>query len=199
VPHVVGYHNVSDKRAKPMRTFPRTSEEGTGMSAEIHPMFRRSLFLLRQKILAIASKYDIMDQGGNVIGKAEAKVLSIGPKITVYDDSDRETLKVDGNLTRTKFDVTQPGGAKICTIRRPLVSFRPSLEVADPNDQTILRGSGKLVKHDFKLEDNSGKMVVKAHESWASIADSYAIELTGEVDPRIALAFVLVVDQAYRK
>ena len=169
------------------------------MSLGIDPIFERNVFLLRQKILTIGDKYDIMDQDGNIIGKAKAKFLSLGSKITVFDNSDREVLRIDGNFMRTKFDVIGQNGTNVCVIRRPLVTIRPSLEVEDSGGQTMLKGSGDFTRHDFSLKDKKNTTVVEVHEKWLSITDSYAAELTGEVDPRIALSFVLAVDQAYKK
>jgi|TARA_B100000315_G_scaffold33250_1_gene27944 uncharacterized protein YxjI len=162
-------------------------------------MFERKVFLLRQKILTVGDKYDIMDQDGGIIGKAKVKFLSLSPKITVFDNSDHEVLRIDGNLMRTKFNVIGQNGTSVCLITRRLIAIRPSLEVEDSDGQTMFKGTGDFTRHDFSLKDKNDVTVVKVHEKWLSITDSYAAELTGEVDPRIALSFVLAVDQAYKK
>lgn len=162
-------------------------------------MFERNVFLLRQKILTVGDKYDIMDKDGSIIGKVEVKFLSLGPKITVFDNSDREVLRINGNFLRTKFNVIEQNGTNVCLIKRPLVAVRPSLEVEDSGGQTMFNGNGDLARHNFSLKDKNDMAVVKVHEKWLSITDSYAVELTGDIDPRIALSFVLAVDQAYKK
>jgi uncharacterized protein YxjI len=66
---------------------------------------------------------------------------------------------------------------------------------AFPNGQTMFQAHGNLLRHNFLIKDPRGAEVAKIHEAWASIRDTYNLDLVGKVDPLCPLIFAILIDR----
>ncbi|MBS7627046.1 hypothetical protein KEJ51_08470, partial [Candidatus Bathyarchaeota archaeon] len=135
-------------------------------------LFQRNIFLIRQKILAIGSSYDIMDERGETIGIAKSEILTLGPKIAVKDLLGNTLIRIEGNVLRTKFTVSDQFGNRIAVTKMPKFSLKPKLDLESSTGELLLRSEGKLFAHDFELKDGTGNTVAKMHKKWRSFTDS---------------------------
>jgi hypothetical protein len=66
---------------------------------------------------------------------------------------------------------------------------------AAPDGRPMFQTQGNQIRHNFSVHDPTGREVAKIHEAWASVRDTYALDLLGNVDPLCALVFAILIDR----
>ena len=64
-----------------------------------------------------------------------------------------------------------------------------------PDGRPLLEAKGHLISHNFSLHDGSGAEVAKVHEAWASVRDTYNLDVSAKVDPLAPLIFAILIDR----
>ncbi|HTW39246.1 MAG TPA: zinc-ribbon domain-containing protein [Thermoplasmata archaeon] len=64
-----------------------------------------------------------------------------------------------------------------------------------PDGRPLLEAKGHLISHNFALHDASGAEVAKVHEAWASVRDTYNLDVSAKVDPLAPLIFAILIDR----
>ena len=64
-----------------------------------------------------------------------------------------------------------------------------------PDGRPMFQTKGNLIHHNFSILDPAGKELAKIHEAWASIRDTYSLDLVAPVDPLGALIFAILIDR----
>ncbi|HYA11037.1 MAG TPA: hypothetical protein VEH10_05150 [Thermoplasmata archaeon] len=70
-----------------------------------------------------------------------------------------------------------------------------SATAAFPDGRAMFTAHGNLLRHNFSIRDPSGGEVAKIHEAWASVRDTYNLDVTGAVDPLFPIVFAILVDR----
>jgi uncharacterized protein YxjI len=63
-----------------------------------------------------------------------------------------------------------------------------------PDGRPMMQTHGNLMRHDFMIKDPNGRDLAKVHEAWASVRDTYNLDLLGDIDPLFPLAFAVLID-----
>jgi hypothetical protein len=66
---------------------------------------------------------------------------------------------------------------------------------AFPDGRAMFQTHGNLLRHNFSIQDPSGKDVAKIHEAWASVRDTYSLDMEGDIDPLCPLVFAVLIDR----
>jgi hypothetical protein len=66
---------------------------------------------------------------------------------------------------------------------------------AYPDGRPMFQTRGNLIRHNFSIHDPGGAEVAKIHEAWASVRDTYNLDLVGNVDPLFPLVFAILIDR----
>lgn len=105
------------------------------------------------------------------------------------------TITKEGGPNHSLFTLMDAASQPRVTIRleRGMMGGITATAVA-PNGQPILQTSGNLARHNFLIKDSAGTDVVKVHEAWAAVRDTYNIDLLGNVDPLYPLVFSILID-----
>jgi uncharacterized protein YxjI len=64
-----------------------------------------------------------------------------------------------------------------------------------PDGRPMFQSKGNLIHHNFTIHDPAGQEVAKVHEAWASVRDTYRLDLAGPVDPLGPLIFAILIDR----
>ena len=56
-----------------------------------------------------------------------------------------------------------------------------------------MRVYGNFTAHDYSMSIN-GQPVAQVHKNWVSLRDQFGVSITGEVDPRLVIGSVIVVE-----
>lgn len=63
-----------------------------------------------------------------------------------------------------------------------------------PDGREMFHAHGNTLHHNFQLLDPNGAEVAKIHEAWASVRDTYNLDVLGAVDPVCALVFSIMIE-----
>jgi uncharacterized protein YxjI len=80
-----------------------------------------------------------------------------------------------------------------CQINRGLTGMTAS--AVYPDGRPLLEAKGHLISHNFALHDGAGAEVAKVHEAWASVRDTYNLDVGARVDPLAPLVFAILIDR----
>jgi hypothetical protein len=112
------------------------------------------------------------DLQGNVRGGLKLQIERGGSVTTLADASGTPQLVVNVTRGMTSMTATATG----------------------PDGRPILEARGNLFHHTFSIHDSTGIEVAKIHEAFASLRDTYHLELMGNVDPVAAIVFAILID-----
>jgi uncharacterized protein YxjI len=110
-----------------------------------------------------------------------------------------EVGKIPGRLSGSKavFTVIGPAETPLLSVSAELTGFGGlAATAAFPDGRPMFSARGNLMGHDFSLLDPSGGEVARIHRAWASLRDTYNLEVIGEVDPLAPLIFAILVERA---
>ena len=131
----------------------------------------------------LAYHWVVADAHGSARGLVTVEVTSEGEVSTLSDWTGAPLLAV--TIGRTVL-----GGPRVHVITHGFTAT-----AALPDGRPWLEAKGNLLHHNFSIQDSSGAEVAKIHEAWASVRDTYNLDLVGSVDPLYALVFAILIDR----
>lgn len=110
----------------------------------------------------------------------------------------RITIQVSGTIAggTAVSTLTDAAGTPILAVtvqRGGLGGLRAT--AAFPDGRAMFEAKGNLIHHNFSMHDPLGAEVAKIHEAWASVRDTYSLDLVGNVDPLCPLIFAMLIDR----
>lgn len=118
--------------------------------------------------------WTVADPTGNTLGTIGIEVLGPTAASTLFDANGAALLTV--SVTRGMV-----GGL--------------TASATLPDGRAMLEAKGNLLRHNFSIHDSAGTEVAKIHEAWASVRDTYNLDLVGDVDPLFPLIFAVLIDR----
>ena len=118
------------------------------------------------------SYWVIDDMAGNIHGTLTLQLSGHTAMCTLADASGTPTLVV--NVTHHPLKI--------------------EANATSSDGRPMLEARGNLLHHNFSIHDASGAEVAKIHEAWASVRDTYNLEMVGNVDPLSAIVFAVLID-----
>jgi len=64
-----------------------------------------------------------------------------------------------------------------------------------PDGRPVFQSKGNLIHHNFSILDPGARELAKIHEAWASVRDTYSLDLVAPVDPFAAILFAILIDR----
>jgi uncharacterized protein YxjI len=125
----------------------------------------------------------VADAAGNARGLITVEVTEGGEVSTLSDWTGTPLLAV--TIQRTVM-----GGSKVYVVTHGFTAT-----AALPDGRRWLEAKGNLLRHDFSIQNLSGAEVAKIHEAWASVRDTYNLDVVGNVDPLFPLIFAILIDR----
>jgi uncharacterized protein YxjI len=158
-------------------------------------LFEINDLVMKKKILSIREHYDFEDTKGAQLGSAEANFLQVPPKFVVIDDHGSELMHLEGKMVsfRSEFAIFDNQGVELGTIRKKIVKLIGEEFWVEKNGVEFMRIYGDFTEHDYKMEVN-GVPVAFVHKKWVSLRDQIGVSITGEVDHRVVIGAVIVIE-----
>jgi len=152
-------------------------------------------FILQKKILSAREHYDFLDLKGSKLGEADGNIVQIPPKFNVKDEHDQELMRMQGKTfsLHREFTFYDSAGQEIATIKRKIVKLVGEEFWVEKNGQELMRIYGDFTEHDYRMDLN-GTPVATVHRKWISLRDQLGVSITGEVDHRIVIGAVIVIE-----
>jgi uncharacterized protein YxjI len=159
-------------------------------------MKNRSMYVIRERFFSIGDDFDVLDEHGAKVFHVDGKVLSVRDKVVIEDPAGHEVASLHRHLVslRPTYEI-RIGGEKAAEVRKKLFTpFRDkfTIDVPGPDD---LEMKGNLLDHEYVIE-RGGEEVAAVSKRWLTVRDTYAVQITGGVEPLLVIGAVLALDLA---
>jgi len=180
-----------------------TPQSGVVSQAVASPSFNSAGNLLsepdivmKKKILSLREHYDFEDRSGRKLGEGDGNFFQIPAKFTVKSSADnQELMHINGKLIsiRHEFDFFDPSGNQLGSMKKKIVKLIGEEYWVEKNGQELMRVYGNFTEHDYNMSIN-GQPVAQVHKKWISVRDQFGLSITGDVDHRLVIGAVIVVE-----
>jgi uncharacterized protein YxjI len=154
------------------------------------------MFVIRERFFSFGDDFDVLDEHGTKVLHVDGKVFTVRDKVVIEDLNGAEVASIHRRLIalRQTYEI-RIGGETAAEVRKKLFTpFRDkfTIDVPGPDD---LEMKGDLLDHEYVIEQN-GREVAAVSKRWLTIRDTYAVQVTADVDPLLIIASVLAMDLA---
>jgi uncharacterized protein YxjI len=152
-------------------------------------------FVLKKKLLSLRQHYDLEDRSGTKLGEADGNLFQFPAKFVVMDTAGTELMHLEGKVLslRDQFTFFDPAGAELGTIKKKILKPIGEEYWIEKDGVEMMRIYGNFTEHDYKMEVN-GVQVASVHKKWFSVRDQLGVSITGEVDHRVIIGAVIVIE-----
>ena len=148
---------------------------------------------IKQKVFSWADKFTVKDADGVDKYRVEGEVFTIGRKLHVYDNSEREVIFIKERLTffMPTFEI-YIDGTLVGEVKREFTFFHPRYTVSLLDGRTV-EVEGDFWDHDYSVTEGTRTLMAVSKEffTWG---DSYALNVYNGEDEKLGLAIVLAID-----
>lgn len=150
---------------------------------------------MKKKILSAREHYDFEDTTGNKLGEAEGNFLQVPPKFVVKDTHGLELMHLQGKMftMRSEFTFYGSAGEELGTIKKKIAKLFGEEFWVEKNGVEFMRIYGDFTEHEYQMEVG-GVPVASVHKKWVSVRDQLRVSITGEVDHRVVIGAVIVIE-----
>lgn len=148
--------------------------------------------LIKQRVFSWSDSYDIYDENGNKKYFVKAEVLSLGHRLHVYDNNQKEIGVIKERvLTFLPTFEIEIGGVERGTIQKKFSFFHPKYEV----DMNGWRVEGNFLGWDYDVYLECCPIIHISKEIW-NWGDTYVIDIADPADELMGLFLVIAIDAA---
>jgi uncharacterized protein YxjI len=198
----------------PMGSPPAADAGGPSLGALLGLEGKRQ-FVVKHEMLSMGHSYRVMDHEkrhlfevkgnvaqemksnflGNIAGSFGERSGNMTYSLVNSQGAVVGTFNKQGGPNESVFTLIDVQGRPWVTVSLARGGFGGITATAvSPDGRPMMETKGNLMKHDFKIHDPSGAELAKVHEAWASVRDTYNIDLLGNIDPLYPLAFAILID-----
>jgi uncharacterized protein YxjI len=149
---------------------------------------------MKKKIFSMREHYDFEDPSGTKLGEGDGNFFQMPAKFVVLSDG-QQIMEVRGKLIslRHEFGIYDPSGNLLGTMKKKIVKLIGQEYWLEQNGTELMRVYGNFTDHDYRMTIG-GQQVAQVHKKWVSIRDQFGISVTGNVDRRLVIGAVIVVE-----
>jgi len=151
--------------------------------------------VLKKKILSVHEHYDLDDVNGTKLGEADGNLFQLPAKFVVKDTNGSELMRIEGKVLslRKQFTFHDNAGTELGTIKKKIAKLIGEEYWVEKNGAEFMRIYGNFTEHDYQMQVN-GVQVASVHKKWVSVRDQLGVSITGEVDHRVVIGAVIVIE-----
>lgn len=147
-------------------------------------------YYIKQKLFSWKDRFRVKDADGEDVFLVEGELISIGKRLHMYDAGGREIFLIEQKLiTFLPAYEIRAGNKLIAKVSKKISLFSPEYYVEGPG-WTV---EGSISAHNYKITGAAGTVAV-IRKAWFSWGDSYEISVEKEINARLAVAVVIVID-----
>jgi uncharacterized protein YxjI len=150
---------------------------------------------MKKRILSLREHYDFEDRSGNKLGEGDGNFFQLPARFNVLDSTGSEVLHVEGKIIslRHEFHLYDAEGSALGSMKKKIIKFLGQEWWLEQNGNELMRVYGNFFDHDYKMEVNK-QPVAQVHKNWVAIRDTFGVSITGQVDPRLVIGAIIVVE-----
>ena len=159
-------------------------------------------YIIEQKIVAIRKTFGITDRDGKRLAYVKKKIVNWSPQLWFETPDGTRFGEIRGKLLtiRPTFEIYDTQGLVAVVKKKILKLVGSEWWLENSSGKEIARIKGNITKHNFTVHSPSGLEIAHVHKKWASVRDSYAIEiLTQDLTPYIVIAYVIAMNNIDRQ
>ena len=146
---------------------------------------------IKQRLFTWGDKFDVKDEEGASKYFIEGEVLSIPPRLHIYNEAHEQVAMVARKLlTLTHAFEIYKDGVKTATIQKIIRLIHPEYAV-DGKGWTV---KGNFSAHDYKVTTREGDVIASIHKVWMSWGDSFELSIYNTEDEIGLIAVILTID-----
>jgi len=151
-------------------------------------------FIIEKKPISFRETYVIKNREGVQIWRVEKKILS--SDFVFLDNSNNEMFVIKHELIsfHPSCKILDSNGSIIVKINKEFKLFGTSFSIEDENKRKIFDISGDLLKCNYIFVNSNGSIVARVHKELINLIDSYCLDISEKIDPRIALGACIAID-----
>lgn len=151
--------------------------------------------VLKKKILSVHEHYDLEDRTGTKLGEADGNLFQLPAKFVLIDISGSELMHLEGKVfsLRKQFTFYDSTGKELGTIQKKLAKLIGEEFWVEKDGVEFMRIYGNFSEHDYQMQAN-GVQVASVHKKWFSVRDQLGVSITGEVDHRVVIGAMIVIE-----
>jgi uncharacterized protein YxjI len=152
-------------------------------------------YLVRQRILSLASNFWITDEDGNEVFYVDGRALQVRKTFELKDRDGNVLAMIRQQLFRLRgtMDIERDG-AVVATVRRASFSpFKHRYEVTLA-DGTLLEATGNFSDMNWELAGGE-RVVGRISRQWFKVRDTYGVEVEPGEDDALVIAVAICVDR----
>jgi uncharacterized protein YxjI len=149
---------------------------------------------MKKKIFSMREHYDLEDPSGNKLGEGDGNFFQLPARFLITSNG-QQVMEIQGKLIslRHEFNLSDSSGAPLGTMKKKIVKLIGQEYWLEQNGNELMRIYGKFTDHDYKMTI-AGQQVAQVHKKWVSVRDQFGISITGNVDPRLVIGSVIVIE-----
>ncbi|MGI0080624.1 MAG: LURP-one-related/scramblase family protein, partial [Nitrososphaerales archaeon] len=157
--------------------------------------------IMKKKIMSLREHYDFENPNGRQLGEGAGNFFQVPAKFIVLASQNspanpgQEIMHIDGKILslRHEFKLYDANGQELGSIKKKIAKLIGQEYWLELNGQELMRIYGNFTAHEYLMSIN-GQPVAQVHKKWVSIRDQFGVSITGNVDPRLVLGSVIVVE-----
>jgi uncharacterized protein YxjI len=151
-------------------------------------------FIIKKKIPSEREHYDFEDLQGNKLGEAEGNLVQLPPKFDIKDNYGFEVMYLQGRefSQHNEFAFYDSADEALGTIKK-IVKLLGEEFWVEKNGEDFMRIYGNFTEHEYQMEV-AGVAVASVHKKWGSVRDQLGVSITGDVDHRVVIGAVIVIE-----
>jgi uncharacterized protein YxjI len=152
-------------------------------------------FVLKKKILSLREHYDLEALDGTKLGEADGNLFQWPAKFVVADSAGSELMRLEGKVLafRRQFTFYDDTGMELGTMKKKLAKLIGEEYWIEKDGVEFMRISGNFTEHDYRMQVG-GLDVASVHKKWVSVRDQLGVSIQGEVDHRVVIGAVIVIE-----
>lgn len=157
-------------------------------------------YQIKQRLLTLSPSFDIADEQGTPILRAQRRLMTLLADYTISSlDRKHEFVRIRAKWAwLPKFEISRKGELLATVSRR--FSFRPRYTVeAVGKDDLWIGGSLRQHEYQLKRKHEGGDLVAIVSRAMWTISGRYSLDVVDPDYEAIALATVIIIDDAWRK
>jgi len=162
-------------------------------------VFSSKEYIIEQKIAALRDTFGIKDRNGNLLAYVKKKIVSWGPQFYFETPDGTRLGEMRGKVltVRPTFEIYD-GQNLVAVVKKKILKLLGSeWWLEDSSGTEIARIKGNITEHNFSIQSPSGTEIAQINKKWASVRDSYGIEIQSEeLTPYTIIAYAIAMDHA---
>jgi uncharacterized protein YxjI len=156
---------------------------------------------MKKKIMSLREHYDFEDPSGRKLGEGDGNFFQVPAKFVVMSSpsssgsSEQELMHINGKVLslRHEFELFDSVGSQLGVMKKKIAKFVGSEYWLEQNGREIMKVNGNFSEHEYVMSIN-GQQVAQVNKKWVSLRDQFGVSITGEVDHRLVIGSVIVVE-----